>query len=101
MEGADCYRPVSPTFTARDLRDWRERMGWTQQQAADRLMTICSTYVGWERRRNPPQLVVLACAYLEKQCDFVVNPDTKTVIAERVANLIAMDVAYYLEQRLL
>jgi putative transcriptional regulator len=53
--------------TADELKDWRHRMGMTQQQAAHWLNTSLRTYQGWEQgRHKPPGAVDAACRELEQ-----------------------------------
>jgi DNA-binding transcriptional regulator YiaG len=52
--------------TADELKDWRGRMGWTQERAAYWLNTSIRTYQGWEQGRHPaPGLVDALCRELE------------------------------------
>lgn len=55
------------------LHAWRQRMGWSQLEAARQLDVAASTYIAWERetaRRSgdhlpPPRTAILAAAALE------------------------------------
>ncbi|WP_410174800.1 helix-turn-helix domain-containing protein [Microbulbifer thermotolerans] len=52
---------------------WRERMGWTQREAARALGVTLATYQSWENERRwkdgatltPPRTALLAAAALE------------------------------------
>lgn len=54
-------------MTADELWRWRERLGWTQAQAAAALNTPLGTYRGWEQGRYPaPGLIDVACRKIEQ-----------------------------------
>jgi DNA-binding transcriptional regulator YiaG len=53
--------------TAVQLADWRNRMGWTQAEAAAALNTPLGTYRGWEQGRHPaPGMIDVVCRELEQ-----------------------------------
>jgi DNA-binding XRE family transcriptional regulator len=53
--------PTGPVQPA-DFRAWRERMGWTQGQAAAALDLSRRTIIGYEQGKPPiPRTVALAC----------------------------------------
>lgn len=58
---------VRTAWTAQDLRAWRERLGITQQQAADALGITRRGYVKREAGEAPiDREATLACLYLEE-----------------------------------
>ncbi|HJU20759.1 MAG TPA: helix-turn-helix transcriptional regulator [Stellaceae bacterium] len=53
--------PTGPVLPA-DFRAWRERMGWTQEQAAAALDLSRRSIIGYEQGSQPiPRTVALAC----------------------------------------
>lgn len=53
--------------TADDIRAWRERLGLSQQQAADKLGIPAGTLRNWEQGRYKPlwPLLERACKWVE------------------------------------
>jgi DNA-binding transcriptional regulator YiaG len=52
--------------TADELKDWRHRMGWTQEEAAFWLNTSVRTYQSWEQgRHRTPGMIDVVCRELE------------------------------------
>lgn len=59
--GAEGDLPVDPIFGA-DLRAWRDRMGWSQSDAAAALDLSRRSIIGYEAGQQAiPRVVVLAC----------------------------------------
>lgn len=60
-------RPISfAEWTHEDLRAWRERMGWTQEKAANVLGISRRAYITREQPgASLSRETVLACLYLE------------------------------------
>lgn len=52
---------------AADLREWRKKMGWTQQQAADTLGLTLRQYHSWEHGAKFKRYVALACLCLAEE----------------------------------
>lgn len=54
-----------PRLTAQTLAAWRERMGYSQRDAADALGCSRGAWAGWENSVHPvPRYIGLACAAL-------------------------------------
>jgi DNA-binding transcriptional regulator YiaG len=52
--------------TADELKAWRTRMGWTQEQAAGALNTSVRTYQSWEQgRHRTPGMIDVVCREIE------------------------------------
>lgn len=52
--------------TADELKDWRHRMGWTQERAAEALNTSVRTYQSWEQgRHRTPGMIDVVCREIE------------------------------------
>jgi transcriptional regulator with XRE-family HTH domain len=57
-------------MTSGELRDWRQRCGWSQGQLARVLGVIPLSVSRWERSDRPiPSFLHLALAYLESKGD--------------------------------
>lgn len=56
---------IEPTLNATVLKAWRERMGYSQREAASVLGCSRSAWQGWEDgTQKPPRYIGLACAAL-------------------------------------
>jgi transcriptional regulator with XRE-family HTH domain len=63
-------------MTAQELKEWRQGLGWTQQQAADALDIWTPHYRALESGRQPIRHVyALACNWLSWE-----NSNTKKVL---------------------
>ena len=57
-------------MAGKDLKEWRQKNGWSQGQLAKALGTITITVSRWEREdRQIPSFLHLALAYLELKGD--------------------------------
>ena len=58
-------------MTPTDLKSWRDRLGWTQEEAARILETPLYTYGAWERGQRHadglPGVVAVACRLIEER----------------------------------
>lgn len=45
---------VQASSLAKDLKEWRAQLGWTQVRAAKWLRTEVKTYQDWEQGRHKP-----------------------------------------------
>ncbi len=61
---------AAETWTPDQLRAWRDRLEWTQQQAAAALGVTRRGYQLWEAgERAISRPVMLACLYLEEHAE--------------------------------
>lgn len=65
MDATDSPKMEELKLTAQVLRTWRERMGYSQRQAALALGCSRGAWSGWEDgTKQPPRYIGLACAAL-------------------------------------
>lgn len=69
MKQAKPKRSPRSGMTGDMLRAWREQLGWTQEDAAERLKTPVGTYRRWEQgSRRVPGIAEVATALLTERC---------------------------------
>jgi DNA-binding XRE family transcriptional regulator len=57
-----------PAMTARQFKNWRKRMGWTQPRAAEELGRTKRQIIYYETgEQEIPKAIELACKYLEER----------------------------------
>lgn len=68
-------------MTSKDFKDWRDRLGLTQHNAADLLGLSRATIARYEDGEDIPQPVRYACSFLE-QCHILAVEDLRQRIAD-------------------